>query len=77
MPLDLFERLSELDVPPPPANLDRAIHQRVNRSLMAQHLVDFALRAIPLAIFELARAVLAAMLFTLKGRFEDVNGEKR
>ena len=28
---DLFERLAEVEVPPMPDNLDRDIHQRVNR----------------------------------------------
>jgi hypothetical protein len=69
MPPDLFDRLSASPVPPPPAELDRGVHERVNRALLVGHLVDFALGAIPFAMRHFAAAVGGLIVLTVTGRF--------
>ena len=44
---DFLEQLAELEVREPPPEFDRQLHQRVNRTLLVQHLVDLLLGAIP------------------------------
>jgi hypothetical protein len=66
---DLLERLAETAVPPLPADFDRAVHQRLNRTLVVGHLIDFAAVALPMALVEFARAAIAAALYTLSGRY--------
>jgi hypothetical protein len=70
MATDLFERLAELDVPPPPAQFDDQLHDRVNRSLVMGQLMDLVFGAVPWAVVEFSRAVIGSVLFTLTGRYE-------
>lgn len=76
MPLDQLERLAEVQVPPPPVEFDRQVHQRVNQRLLALHLVDFAVRALPWAMAEFARALCSALVRALTGKDVDANREK-
>jgi len=71
MASDFLEQLAELDVPTPPAEFDRQLHARVNRSLVLQHLFDLAVGAFPWAVLGFARAVLGLVVFTTTGRFPD------
>ena len=64
----LLERLAEWEVPPPPEHFDRELHHRVNDSLTALQIVDFAVRAIPYALLHFAQALAGAMRFTVTGR---------
>lgn len=69
MPSDLFQKLSQVAVPPPPAELDRAVHERVNRVLVTAHIFDFAVHAAPYAAWHLARAIGGLIALTFTGRF--------
>ena len=55
---NLFDRLAELDVPPPPVHFDQQLHQRVNRSLVVGQLVDLLVGAFPWAARHFAKALL-------------------
>lgn len=55
MTIDLLERLREAEVPEVPADIDLRIHQRLNTSLVLNHLVDFVCRALPYAFVEFAK----------------------
>jgi hypothetical protein len=66
---DLLEQLAHLEVQPPPAAFDRELHERVNRSLLTQHLLDLCFGALPWAVAHFARAVAALAAFTLCGRY--------
>jgi hypothetical protein len=68
---DLLEQLAELEVAPPPPEFDRRLHERVNRSLMAQHLIDFAVGAVPWAVMHFFRAVVGMLTFSVTGKFPD------
>ncbi len=77
MATDLFERLAELDVPPPPARFDDQLHERVNRSLVVGQLMDLMFGAVPWAVVEFSRAVIGSVLFTLTGRYETKPNRRR
>ena len=68
---DLLEKLAELEVVPPPPEFDRQLHDRVNRSLLAQHLTDFFAGAVPWVLMHFFRAVLGMAAFSLTGKYED------
>jgi len=38
---DFLEQLAQMHVAEPPPAFDRQLHQRVNRSLLVRHLVEF------------------------------------
>ena len=71
MPTDFLEQLAELDVPPPPAKFGDDLHDRLNRSLTTQHVVDLGLKALPSAAFEFIRAVIGLLTFTVVGKFPE------
>jgi hypothetical protein len=79
MATNLFERLAEMDVPPPPAQFDAQLHDRVNRSLVTWQLVDLLVRGMPWALGHFAQAMLGCVAFTLTGRYETKtkNGPRR
>jgi hypothetical protein len=72
----LLDSLAEHGVPPVPEELDERVHQRLNRALLAAHLVDLALGALPWAAVQLFRGVCHLMEATLTGRFEGDRGDR-
>lgn len=74
MPADLFDRLAEMNVPPPPptsAAFDRGLHDRLNQSLTTQHVVDLGLHALPAAAMEMFRAVAGFLVLTITGNYPE------
>ncbi|MCE9607167.1 MAG: hypothetical protein K8U03_19960 [Planctomycetia bacterium] len=55
---DLFDQLARTPVPPPPAALDRRVHERLNYILLALHVVEFAIRVVPYGLAWFARGIL-------------------
>jgi hypothetical protein len=74
MASDLLEQLAQLEVPPPPAELNQQVHQRVNRSLLVLHVLDLGLRAMPWAMWQLSQALIAGVIRTALGRWPDRPG---
>lgn len=70
MATNLFERLAELEVPPPPPQFDAQLHDRVNRSLVTWQLIDLLVRGMPWALGHFAQALVGYLAFTLTGRYE-------
>ena len=68
---DFLERLAELEVREPPPEFDRQLHQRLNQTLTAQHVLDFIAGAVPWATVCLLRALVGWFTFTLTGKFDD------
>lgn len=66
---DPLAQLAEATVPPLPDDFDRSVHQRLNRTLVAGQLTEFACVALPCALAELARALAAAVVYTSSGRY--------
>lgn len=50
---DILEQLAELEVREPPPDFDRRLHERVNRMLLAQHLIDFIVGGIAWGVVHL------------------------
>jgi hypothetical protein len=69
MASDLFDQLAASDVPPAPPQLERGVHQRLNRALLVQHLFEFVLCGLPCLAAQFVPAVLAAVKFTITGRY--------
>jgi hypothetical protein len=66
---DLFEQLAQSEVPPPPVEFDRQLHERVNRSLLAMHVADLLIGAMPWAILQLLSALGGFLRLTISGSF--------
>lgn len=66
---DLLEQLAEMDVAPSPPEFDRQLHQRLNRSLIAQHLLDFTMGAVPWALWHFFCAVAGMIAFSMSGKY--------
>lgn len=66
---DLLEQLADTTVPPPPADFDRAVHLRLNRTLIVGQVIELMCLVLPFALVEFARAVAAAAVYTLSGRY--------
>jgi hypothetical protein len=63
----LEESLATATVPPEPAEIAAAVHQRVNRELTASQAIDFATGALPYAGQHLAPSVWALLKLTCGG----------
>ena len=70
MPTNLLEQLSQGQVPAPPAKLRRDVRERVNTTLVALHVVEFVVQAVPLALAHFAKAFVGLVLFSLTGTYE-------
>ena len=68
---DFLEQLADVQVREPPPDFDRRLHQRVNRTLTVQHLLDFFVGAIIWSAGHFLRAAFAWRWFTVTGRFQD------
>jgi hypothetical protein len=70
MPRDFLEELAEAPVPPVPVAFNRALHERLNRRLLAGQMLDLALRGIGYTLGHFARAVGGAFMLTISGKFD-------
>jgi hypothetical protein len=70
---DLLEQLAQTGVPPLPADFDRSVHQRLNRTLFVSQLVELVCVALPCGLAEFAQAVAAAAVYTSSGRYPAAN----
>jgi len=70
MPRDFLEELAEAPVPPPPDTFNRALHERINRRLLAGQMLDLALRGIGYCFLHFGRALAGFFALTVLGRFE-------
>jgi hypothetical protein len=70
MPRDFLEELAEAPVPPLPDTFNRALHERLNRRLLAGQMLDLALRGIGYCLVHFARALAGFFALTVTGRFE-------
>jgi hypothetical protein len=68
---DILEQLAELEVRQPPRDFSRRLHERVNRTLLAQHLLDFFVGGVGWSTFHFLRAAIGWLHFTITGRYQD------
>ncbi|MGD9720451.1 MAG: hypothetical protein AB7O59_24925 [Pirellulales bacterium] len=74
---DLLEQLADVSVPPPPAEFDTQLHEKVNRGLVLSQLVELFLYAMPWACAHFGKAVLGVVAFTVTGRYESKSKRRR
>jgi hypothetical protein len=67
---DFLDQLAELEVRDPPPDFDRRLHERLNRSLLVQHVVELLTGAAPWAMLHFLHAVGALAAFSLTGKFD-------
>lgn len=70
MPRNLLEQLGQQQVPAPPPALRSEVRERMNNTLSALHLVDFAIRGVPFAVLHFAQAFGGLVAYTLTGTYE-------
>ena len=68
---DFLERLADSEVREPPPDFDRRLHQRVNRTLVVQQVIDFFIGAIAWSAAVPPRTALGWLAFTITGKFRD------
>jgi hypothetical protein len=66
---DFLEQLADREVREPPPDFDRRLHERVNRTLVVQHVIDFFVGAIAWSAAHFFRAAFGWLFLTITGRF--------
>ncbi len=74
---NLLEQLADLEVPPPPAQFDTELHDKVNRSLLTTQVVELCVAALPWAFFHFFRAFVGLVIFTVTGRYQTKSKRQR
>ena len=65
----MLESLAERDVPPVPVDLNRQVHERVNRALLVSHLLDLTFGGLPYLAVHFCRSIGHFLKFTFTGRY--------
>jgi hypothetical protein len=68
MPNNLLEQLTKSEIPPPPPDMRRQVHRRLNQWLIAAQMGDMLLRAFVYAAGHFAQAVVSLIFFSLTGK---------
>jgi hypothetical protein len=76
MQRDFLEELAEAPVPPVPATFNRALHERLNRRLLAGHILDLAMRGMGYTLAHFTRAAGGFFMYTVSGKFEREGKDK-
>ena len=71
----MLERLKNVEVPPPPEDIDLQVHLELNRLLFISHFIEFGVRVMPLAVMHMVVAMAAVFTFSLTGQY-DLTREK-
>ncbi|MFN5755768.1 MAG: hypothetical protein ACK54F_02465 [Planctomycetia bacterium] len=72
-PMDPFEQLAEMKVPPVPAakTFTAGVRRKLHPRLLALHVLEFACGATAWAVVNMATALSAALRYTITGRWPD------
>ncbi len=68
---DFLDRLANMEVHEPPSDFNRQLHERVNRTLVIQHVIDFFVGAIAWSAVQFFHATIGWLVFTIMGKFPD------
>lgn len=66
---DPLEQLADYSLRRPPPDFKRRLHDRLNRTILVQHIVDFFAGAVTFSVVHFFPAVLGWIIFSLTGRF--------
>lgn len=70
MATNLLDQLTQTEVPPPPADIDRQVHRRLNQWLLVAQTADLVVRAFGYAAVHLISAIIGAVQLTLTGSYQ-------
>jgi len=72
MPTDLFEKLADVPVPPPPPSkqFDRAVHAKINDRLIVGQIFDFWIRGAGFGAAHFSKALVGLLRLTFTGKFD-------
>lgn len=69
MSTDLWQDFTEQAVPPIPNDFQDRVHARLNDRLVATHLTDFVLGALPASLAMFSEAVFGLLSYTAGGDY--------
>jgi hypothetical protein len=69
MPQNLLQNLTHNNVPPPPPNMQRGVHERLNTWLTTAQLIELVVHAFAYSAYHFAPAVIGAIAYSLAGKF--------
>lgn len=67
MARNLLKDLAKMEIPPPPKDLNREVHQRLNSWLLVQQLADLAVKGMAYALGHFLRTLALGLFFSLTG----------
>lgn len=76
---NLLEELTQVAVPPPPVNMQRGVHERLNHWLATSQLIELVVHGFAYAVYHFAPAVVGAIVYSIAGKFpatRDANEER-
>jgi hypothetical protein len=76
MPQNLLEELTRAEVPPPPVNMQRQVHERLNHWLATGQLFELVVPAFAYAAYHFAAAIAGAAAFSLTGKFPETRDDR-
>ena len=68
---NLLEELTRAEVPPPPVDMRRGVHERLNQWLTTGQLIEVVVHAFAYAAYHFAPAVVGAVVYSLSGKFPE------
>ncbi len=74
---NLLDQLNESEVPPPPREMTRDVHERLNQWLVFAQTADLVLRAFGYAAAYFGEAVLGMISYSLTGKFPPRDEHRR
>ena len=69
MPQNLLKELTRAEVPPPPLDMQRGVHERLNHWLATGQVLELVLHAFAYAAYHFAPAVVGLIVYSLTGKF--------
>jgi hypothetical protein len=73
---NLLEELNRAEVPPPPVNMQRGVHERLNHWLTTGQLIELVVHAFAYAAYHFAPAVVGAVAYSLTGKFPEPRDDR-
>ncbi|MBM4005313.1 MAG: hypothetical protein FJ295_18815 [Planctomycetes bacterium] len=67
MSRNLLDDLSQAEIPPLPERLPESVHRRINDQLLVQHVFDFLIQGIAVALPQMLLLLSGAVWFSLTG----------
>ena len=67
---NLLDQLQNTEVPPPPVEMRREVHERLNQWLLVGQVSELVLYGFGYAVLQFSEAILGLFNFTLTGNYQ-------